>query len=94
MKRTVSLLAVPLLACCASASAGDTKHRLGEHPAVIAKRMYEKQGYDYASKFYRHPAGYDLYSTAPRDVNDANVEVARLEVAPATQPDRVATMKR
>ncbi len=37
-------------------------HPMGEHPAVIAKRLAEKQGYDYASKFYPHPAWMHLYS--------------------------------
>jgi len=94
MKRTLPFLAVPLFALCASAFAADTEHRPGEHPAVIVKRMYEKQGYDYASKYYRHPAGYDFYSTAPSDADDASVNVARPQPAPAVQPDRVATTKR
>lgn len=29
---------------------------LGEHPAIIARRVHAAQGYDYASKFYPHPA--------------------------------------
>jgi hypothetical protein len=94
MKRTLPFLAVPLFALCGSAFAADTEHRLGEHPAVIVKRMYEKQGYDYAAKYYRHPAGYDFYLTAPADANDANVNVARSQATPAAQPERVATRKR
>jgi hypothetical protein len=94
MKRTIPMLAVPLFALSVSAFAADTEHRLGEHPAVIAKRMYDKQGYDYASKFYRHPAGYDLYSVAPSDADAAHVKVARAPATPAVQREQVATTKR
>jgi hypothetical protein len=41
-------------------------HRLGDHPAVIVKRLYEQQGYDYTSKFYPHPAWLYLRAEAPR----------------------------
>jgi hypothetical protein len=44
--------------------------RLGEHPAVIAQRLHAKQDYDYASKFYPHPAWLWLYSEAPRPMMD------------------------
>jgi hypothetical protein len=94
MKRTLPMLAVPLFALSVSAFAADTAPRLGEHPAVIVKRMYEKHGYDYASKFYRHPAGYDLYSVAPSEGKDAPVNVARTQPTPPAQPERVATTKR
>src|SRR5436190_7572136 len=70
MKRTLPFLAVPLFTLCASAFAADTEHALGEHPAVIVKRMYDKQGYDYASKFYPHPARFYLYSEAPKESTD------------------------
>lgn len=30
--------------------------KLGEHPAIVARRVIAAQGYDYASKFYPHPA--------------------------------------
>jgi hypothetical protein len=45
-------------------------HPLGEHPAVIVQRRYAKRGYDYASKFYPHPAWLWLYSEAPRPMMD------------------------
>jgi hypothetical protein len=34
----------------------------GEHPAVIVKRHWPNQGYDYAGKFYAHPARIALYA--------------------------------
>jgi len=43
---------------------------LGEHPAVIVQRLHAKQGYDYASKFYPHPAWLWLYAEAPRPMMD------------------------
>src|SRR5262245_52613520 len=57
-----------------AAKAQDTEHRLGEHPAVIVKRVYDKQPYDYLSKFYPHPAWLYLRGQAPAP--DAADEVA------------------
>jgi hypothetical protein len=56
-----------ILACglSAAAFAQQAEHRLGDHPAVIVKRLYAQQGYDYASKFYPHPAWLYLYAEAP-----------------------------
>jgi hypothetical protein len=58
------------IALSAPAIAQQPTQRLGEHPAVLAKRAYEKQGYDYASKFYPHPAWLYLETTAPESVAD------------------------
>lgn len=44
--------------------------KLGDHPAVIVQRLHAKQGYDYASKFYPHPAWLWLYAEAPRPMMD------------------------
>jgi hypothetical protein len=44
--------------------------KLGDHPAVVVQRLYAKQTYDYASKFYPHPAWLYLYSEAPRPMMD------------------------
>jgi hypothetical protein len=46
------------------------ERRLGEHPAVAVKRAEARQGYDYASKFYPHPAWLYLASEAPRPMMD------------------------
>jgi len=46
------------------------EHLLGEHPAVIVKRMEATQGYDYQSKFYPHPAWMYLQAEAPRSMVD------------------------
>jgi hypothetical protein len=46
------------------------EHRLGDHPAVVVKRLQAQQGYDYASKFYPHPAWLYLASEAPRPMMD------------------------
>lgn len=39
---------------------------LSDHPAIAARRVITAQGYDYASKFYPHPAGLALLAEAPR----------------------------
>jgi hypothetical protein len=54
----------------AAASAQQSEHRLGDHPAVIVKRLAEKQSYDYAANFYPHPAWLYLSSEAPRPMMD------------------------
>jgi mono/diheme cytochrome c family protein len=57
-----ALLAVAL---CTPASAQQTDRRPGDHPAVIVQRLHAQQGYDYASKFYPHPAWLYLEAEAP-----------------------------
>src|SRR5262245_22931311 len=59
---------------------------LGEHPAVIVQRLHAKQGYDYASKFYPHPAWLWLDAEPPRPMMDhPAVIVARREKEAAAQ---------
>lgn len=70
MNKIFALAAFLTIAFSAPAIAQQPIHQLGEHPAVLAKRAYEKQGYDYASKFYPHPAWLYLQSTAPESVAD------------------------
>jgi hypothetical protein len=53
-----------------SATAQQTDHRMGEHPAIIVKRMAAHAGYDYATKFYPHPAWLYLQAEAPRPMMD------------------------
>ncbi len=51
------------------AGAPDTAVReMGEHPAVLVFRNWNKRGYDYASKFYLHPARLALESVPPREM--------------------------
>jgi hypothetical protein len=42
----------------------------GDHPAIAARRVIAQQGYDYASKFYPHPAWLYLSAEAPRPMSD------------------------
>ena len=80
LRTTAALLACGL---SAAAFAQQADHRLGDHPAVVVKRLYAQQGYDYASKFYPHPAGLYLYAEAP-----APADAAAVATAKAKQPDR------
>ena len=50
---SATLLAIAL---SAPAWAQQTARRPGDHPAVVVQRLHAQQGYDYASKFYPHPA--------------------------------------
>jgi hypothetical protein len=62
-----TLLAVAL---CAPAWAQQTARRPGDHPAVIVQRLQAQQGYDYASKFYPHPAWLYLQAQAPHPMTE------------------------
>jgi hypothetical protein len=57
-------------AAATSAAAADAPaapaRKLGEHPAIVARRVIAAQGYDYASKFYPHPAWLYLLAEPPR----------------------------
>jgi hypothetical protein len=44
--------------------------QLGEHPAVLVHRHWSERGYDYASKFYPHPAWLALLPEAPREMDE------------------------
>ena len=50
--------------------------RLGDHPAIVVKRLYSTQGYDYASKFYPHPAWLYLLPEAPRQPGEDPAMIA------------------
>ena len=67
----IRLLPVLLaIAFSGAVSAQEAEHPLGQHPAIIVKRLAEKQGYDYVSKFYPHPAWMYLSSEAPHPMMD------------------------
>lgn len=77
------LIAAALIAAIAPAAAladhvVDKKPAPGmfDHPAIAVQRALCTQGYDYASKFYPHPAWLYLYPEAP-DVLLAKREAAR-----------------
>jgi hypothetical protein len=62
-----------LMLTCAMANpvvAQPSGNRLGDHPAIVVQRLYAQQGYDYASKFYPHPAWLYLLAEAPRPMMD------------------------
>jgi hypothetical protein len=66
---TAMVVATLLLAPSARAD-DEPSHRLGDHPAIVVQRLHKAAGYDYASKFYPHPAGLRLYAEPPRDATD------------------------
>lgn len=79
--RTAMALPPVLLALlCAPSARGDENrsHVLGDHPAVVVQRLYRSAGYDYASKFYPHPARMYLYAEPPGDSIDTVRTLARL----------------
>lgn len=51
------------------ALAQDSEHRLGDHPAIVVQRLHAQAGYDYASKFYPHPAWLYLLPEEPHRMN-------------------------
>ena len=58
-------LAIGLAALLAEPPARADEHKLGEHPDSNDARVYAAQGYDYASKFFPHPAWLYLRPEAP-----------------------------
>ena len=101
MKTTCTTTAVLAFAFSVPALAQQTDHRLGEHPAVIVKRLQAQQGYDYASKFYPHPAWLYLYAEAPHTMMDHPAVIVfkrqqqeALARAAAPQPNRIAARER
>jgi hypothetical protein len=74
----VAVLPVTALAADADArsQAGEppaitkTPRQMGEHPAVLVNRNWGEHGYDYASKFYLHPASLELLAEAPRGMSE------------------------
>jgi len=65
---SVSMLVLVLMAASPARADGDHPHKLGDHPAVVVQRLNKTAGYDYASKFYPHPAWMYLQATQPKDV--------------------------
>lgn len=61
-----ALLSISLIALAPAAALAD---KLGDHPAVVVQRLHATQGYDYASKFYPHPAWLYLQSEEPHRMN-------------------------
>ena len=66
----MATVAAALLLAPSARAGDDPPHDLGDHPAVVVQRLYKAAGYDYASKFYPHPAGLRLYAEPPRDAAD------------------------
>lgn len=65
--------AAALLAFAVASVAGSDDappRQLGHHPAVIVQRLHKAAGYDYASKFYPHPAWLHLYAEPPSDLRE------------------------
>ena len=66
MTKTSTAAALIALALSAPVLAQQqTERRMGDHPAVVVQRLHKQQGYDYASKFYPHPAWLYLLPAQP-----------------------------
>jgi hypothetical protein len=93
MKTTALISCLTALVVLSPTSAYAEK--LGEHPAIIAARVYAAQGYDYAAKFYPHPAKLYLLPRAPDDTpTEAAADGRAAPVAPATEADKTVTALR
>jgi len=91
MKANRSVIAACIVALAPCAALAD---KLGDHPAVVAKRLHAAAGYEYASKFYPHPAWLYLLPEAPRPENESPTllvasdgKQARMEVPTKPAPD-------
>lgn len=78
-----------------SAIAQDSEHHLGDHPAIVVQRLHAQQGYDYASKFYPHPAWLYLLPEEPHRMNQHPAVLAfkreqeRRQALAATAPPKL-----
>jgi hypothetical protein len=79
MKCKLFIASLAIVAPCAALA-----DKLGDHPAVVVKRLSLTQGYDYAAKFYPHPAWLYLLREAPREPT----EDPGLIASSRRQPDR------
>jgi hypothetical protein len=70
MKASYTLIALLAFGLSAQPFAQQVERTMGDHPAVIVKRQEARQGYDYQSKFYPHPAWLYLQAEAPRPMMD------------------------
>jgi hypothetical protein len=87
IRTAVSITAACLAFVCVQTVRADDEqsHKLGDHPAVVVKRLEKSAGYDYASKFYPHPAWLHLYAQQPND--DVQVAAAEKDASkPAAPP--------
>lgn len=80
-----ALMPAAALADHVAARAPAGNHR--DHPAIEVQRQLCKQGYDYASKFYPHPAWLYLYPEAP-DVLLARRAAERRDMATAAADEQ------
>jgi hypothetical protein len=72
MMNLIHTVAAVLVAMVSTAAAAQQPiaGRNGVHPAIVAQRVQAQAGYDYASKFYPHPAWLYLRAEAPRPMSD------------------------
>jgi len=84
--KTIALIS-PLLALTVLSPTSVCAEKLGEHPAIIAARVYAAQGYDHASKFYPHPAWLYLLPRAPAADAPPAADDHAVAVAPAAPTD-------
>jgi len=69
MKLSSFWTAVSSIGVVALASTPALADKLGDHPAVVVQRLHATSGYDYASKFYPHPAWLHLLAEQPHRMN-------------------------
>ena len=86
MKSNLFVACLVAVAPCAAVA-----DKLGEHPAVIVKRLHAAQTYDYASKFYPHPAWLYLLPEAPRQEREDPASFASGVRQPERMPPRFTT---
>jgi hypothetical protein len=67
MKKHIIVIASLAAAAAALPAFGGA---LSDHPAVIVAKRQGESGYDYASKFYLHPARLELRAAAPRETGE------------------------
>lgn len=90
--RAARRMTLPLIAvatACAVALPAQAQQRLGDHPAVVVQRLQRTAGYDYASKFYPHPAWLHLLPASPDELMrlHAAARAAQIDATPGEADD-------
>lgn len=87
-RRPIQMLLITVAALAATmpahAEGKPATHRLGDHPAVVVQRLQRTAGYDYASKFYPHPAHLYLLPASPDELErmQAAARAALIDATP------------
>lgn len=81
------LTVVALIGTAPSMAQQIEQRRNGDHPAIVVQRLQQSAGYDYAAKFYPHPAWLYLAAEAPRELGHHPAVIVARRAAPVASAE-------